>query len=206
MSGRIDSSIALSPLGRRRVAIIGFGTRGQRTAHRLLCRGHQVAVFDSAFAYVDSWPAIALRRLPVRQHASVAGVVADCDIVIVTVPACAAIDVAREAADHLEAGATYLDATGCDAQVGRRAKHTIVASGANYTFASDPEALRKSAGLLVLSDLLALYRAPLEAWNQRLRRSNDASEQVLQSSPPAVVIPMRRHAQSTFAVIRGVAA
>lgn len=205
MSRRLTCSIAKTATSRR-VAIIGFGTRGQRAARRLLSRGHEVHVFDEAFEYFDSSPARALKRLAVYQHASVSGVVADCDLIIVAVPASAAIDVALKAANNVEPRAIYLDATGCGAPAARRVARILEATGADYARASDPEIVVRGQGLIALSDLLALYRAPVlvgDGWEGRLQVGD--SDTYLSASA-ANVVPIRKNALIQFAAGRGVAA
>lgn len=114
---------------RPRVAIIGFGRRGRSLARTLLGRGFRVAVYDIAFRRPDSVPARFLRKLPVIEHASIPGVVADCILIAVTTPAEAALEVARAAAEHLEPGARYIDATGAVGAVRHKVTRALAGSG-----------------------------------------------------------------------------
>lgn len=99
-----------------RIAVIGFGMRGRCVAQALLRRGFDVAAFDRQFAYCHSRPARAVHRLPVREHASIAGAVAHAALVIVATSSTSAVEIARSAADHVEVGCFYLDASGCSAR------------------------------------------------------------------------------------------
>jgi hypothetical protein len=108
-----------------RIAIIGFGTRGRRLARALLHRGIDVAVFDIAFRDPASPASRALRRIAVREHASIAGAVADCRRVYVTAPREAAVEIARSAAPHHDPDAQYLDLTGASDHPARKVAQAL---------------------------------------------------------------------------------
>ena len=205
MLGR-PTHLMSAPRRQRRVAVIGFGTRGQRAARRLVSRSHEVAVFDSAFAYFDSPPANALRHMRVSQHASVAGVVADRDLVIVTVPAAAAIDVALTAADNLEPGAVYLDATGCSSVVARRVARMMEARGIHHAAASDYEAIGRAHGMILLSDLLAIYPPQSRVEERAAWQAEVVQGTPLVGSSPSTVVPLRSRVFDSFVPAPGVAA
>ncbi len=97
-----------------RIAVIGFGMRGRCIAQALLRGGFDVSAFDRQFAYCHSRPARAVHRLAVREHASIAGAVAHVALVIVAASSNSAVEIARSAADHVEIGCSYLDASGCN--------------------------------------------------------------------------------------------
>jgi 3-hydroxyisobutyrate dehydrogenase-like beta-hydroxyacid dehydrogenase len=91
MSGMIDA-----------VAVLGLGEAGSRYAADLVAAGQPVAGFDPDPA--AGWAVAGLRRA-----ASPAGAVAGAGIVLSLSSAAAAVQVAREAAPGLEAGAVYAD-------------------------------------------------------------------------------------------------
>jgi 3-hydroxyisobutyrate dehydrogenase-like beta-hydroxyacid dehydrogenase len=141
---------------RPRVAIIGFGRRGRSLARALLGRGFRVAVFDIAFHRPDSQPARFLRRIPVIEHASIAGVVADCALVVVATPAEAAVEVARSAADHLEPGARYIDASGAVGAARGKIRRALAGTDC-AVLDSLPQA--STGGSLHFREAAALFRA-----------------------------------------------
>lgn len=115
-----------------RIALLGFGRLGHALAARIDRAAARVAVFDSAFARCGSAPALALRGSGVEQFASARGAAAEARLVIAAVPASAAVEAARSAAQGIEPGAFFLDLSGVRGAASERSRGAIERSGGRY--------------------------------------------------------------------------
>ncbi|MFM2272043.1 MAG: binding domain of 6-phosphogluconate dehydrogenase [Pseudomonadota bacterium] len=172
---------------RPRVAIIGFGRRGRSLARSLLGRGFRVAAFDSAFQRPHSQPAQFLRRIPVIEHASIPGVVADCSLVVVATPAGAAVEVARAACDHLEPGVRYIDATGAAGPAVGKVSRALAGTGCVLL---DSVPMAAASGWLLMREAALLFRVPaLESDGGAIRPARTMPSAKLSIVRPLALIP-----------------
>jgi len=120
---------------RVQIAFIGFGEVGQRFAADLIARpGVRVAAYDIGFADPARKRALLGRAeaLGVDAAASAARAIEGAGIVISAVTADAALDVARDAAAHLDAGQLFLDVNSASPGTKAGAAEAVNAPGARY--------------------------------------------------------------------------
>ncbi len=114
-------------------AFIGFGEVGQTFAKGLLATpGVRIAAYDLLFDRNPSTLAERAGAAGVRVANSAADASRGAGFVISAVTACAALDVARQAAGYLEPGQMYLDVNSASPQTKQKAAEFVQGAGADY--------------------------------------------------------------------------
>jgi len=124
----------MGPAPIRRVAIIGFGEAGGIIGSDLAAQGVEVSVFDILLLANETRDAMLAkaRESKVQAKESLADCLRDAELVISAVTASSSLEVARDAANGMRLGQTFMDINSVSPRAKRVEAGHIERSGAHY--------------------------------------------------------------------------